>query len=329
MKSEKICKELFDNLYDYPAKGKFSRRGFLKSLPLAAYAASNINYNNADAHDLAKVSNWIPHVAVGSDYRTTIELVNSGDDNSGIIEFWDDFGNPMVVNFNKSLGSSFPYSVKKGGSLSAYTDDLGQTKTGYVLVKSNNSASNLGAGLSFTYYINGQRGVLPVQESPLSAKFCFPAVTNLKENKYTGVALLNPNNSPATVEIDIRRADGSSLLTSNYSITIPSNHKISKYLHEMVLGLDNYQGDVAIFAKGSDGKDMLITATALQQDGNSFLTVPLMPDAAYTKSQAQVSGSVRTLDGKPVMGQDVIVESSGIKQTVKTNSFGNYKAGIN
>ena len=59
----------------------------------------------------------LPQFALGGGWATQLALVNNGSSgSSGRIDIYDPSGNPMAVQLNGALQSSFTYSIAAGGT---------------------------------------------------------------------------------------------------------------------------------------------------------------------------------------------------------------------
>jgi hypothetical protein len=146
---------------------------------------------------------YFPQIADGNDgkirFQTTLILVNTGEETSAKVEFFDSAGSPMALNL-EGLGtaSSFNMVLKSGQSLSTMTPGEGAFKIGYARVSTSHGVGGT-AVFSRTDPVAGnllyEAGV---PASHALSHFVF-MIDSLGE-KDTGIALVHPfsDDAPAT-----------------------------------------------------------------------------------------------------------------------------------
>ncbi len=130
--------------------------------------------------------------------------------------------------------------------------------------------------VQYRYKVNGQQigqatvtGMQPTRKFSFYARRYSGADQDLSE---TGVSLVNPNLTSATVTITRRDADGR--VIDSYKETIQPYHQLSKFIGQMgpPLGAANFEGSIDV------SSDIPIVGVALQTTGDgtnfNFSTIP-------------------------------------------------------
>lgn len=89
---------------------------------------------------------------------------------------------------------------------------------------------------------------------------------------YTGMALANPNATPANITMSLRNSQGAILSTR--SIVLPPNGHLAKYLAE-IFSPDEiaspFQGRVEVVSSQP------VAGLSLRQEGGHFISLPMIP----------------------------------------------------
>lgn len=123
----------------------------------------------------------------------------------------------------------------------------------------------------------------------------------------TGVAIANPLNVSVNVTLDLRKLDGSSAGISPFTITVPANGQIAKFLNEFFpnlalpfQGVLRITGSAAVSVAGLRGRvnernDFLITTTSpspiVSSSVSSSLVFPHLVDGGGYTTQIIVVGN--------------------------------------
>jgi len=184
---------------------------------------------------------YFSQFADGAGFSTEILLMNlTSATITGTVTFFGNSGQALTMNFGASVGSvnALNYSIPGNGMLKFTT--TGSTpgtplQVGYAVVTSSSGALPSGA-VVFSCY-NGTGGlasVAGVLNSPLttwSRMYTEKSYSPLTRN--TGVAIVNPNNSAATVQLSLVSLDGS--FTTSNTITLAANNHTAAFIDQSVL----------------------------------------------------------------------------------------------
>ncbi|MBZ5536572.1 MAG: SBBP repeat-containing protein [Acidobacteriia bacterium] len=177
----------------------------------------------------------------GGGYSTALLLMNlTGTPISGTVSFWDDNGHAVTLNFGPSIGSrsTLNYSIPGNGMLKFTTTGLTpgtSLHVGFVVVTSTSGALPSGAVIFSSYNGTGglasQAGVL---NSPVTSNSrMYVEKSNSPLPRDTGVAIVNPNSSAATLQLNLVSLDGS--FTAVNTITLPANAHLSAFVGQSAL----------------------------------------------------------------------------------------------
>ncbi len=214
----------------------------------------------------------------GSDQRlqTTIELLEddffeSEGVVSGVIEFYDDNGNPLELTLNGATGSAFPFQLNEAELARFTTAGSGELKTGWVHVHSDQPISG---SLSFGIR-DSQENVLTdvgVPASVLGNEFTIFA--DSIGSSRTGVAASNPSvDQSLDLVFTLNRSDGSQVAVEERTL-VPRGH-LAIFLDELFStapGIDEFEGSVVIRSGSVALSGSLSSQTA---PGSSFAAVTL------------------------------------------------------
>jgi hypothetical protein len=120
----------------------------------------------------------------------------------------------------------------------------------------------------FTRALNdtSQAGILP---SGLTTNSLVFVSSSGRLSRNVGVALVNPNNTPVTVTLTLRRDDGTAFATS-INVNVPAMQQVSKFVTELFLGLPaDFIGTLTLTSTGPVG------VVGLRFRGANFSTIPI------------------------------------------------------
>ena len=153
----------------------------------------------------------LPQIADGGGYQTTIILMNTSNaTESGTVRFYGNDGAPLAVRMadGGAAGTQFPYTIPAGGFLRLVTDGSpAEVEAGWAqLTRDAGSAAPVGAAI-FGY----TRGTVLVTETGVAAT---TATTHARiyvdqsGGHDTGIAVVNPGNSPLRITATAYALDG-------------------------------------------------------------------------------------------------------------------------
>jgi hypothetical protein len=158
----------------------------------------------------------VTHMAAGGGWSTLIVLINLGTTPANYtLKFFGDSGSPQEFNFKNPatqqvLGNQSVLSgnLPLGGEVYIKArDQANTTTTGWALIDPS-SIGDIGAEVVFTYDLNGQQAIVPV-ENASTQKFTIPFDNT--GGGATGIALANPHANPVTVNVVFRDMNGATL----------------------------------------------------------------------------------------------------------------------
>ena len=171
-----------------------------------------------------------PQIAAGDGYSTQLVLINTASSPvSGTIRFTDSLGQPLPLRLNNSTASQFPYQIDPNGTFKATLDNPASLAVGYALV-SPDPASPSPSGTAIFQFIRNNTIVTEAgvaATSPTTNARIF--VDNI--NTYTGVALANSSDQPASVRFLLLDRFGN--LISFASRTLPPRGHIAIFAHQL------------------------------------------------------------------------------------------------
>ena len=153
----------------------------------------------------------------------------------------------------------------------------GTLQTGFAVIT---PLTGTGEGLSVTETFGQQSGATFFQAgvvaSPLVTLTDVVVNVNIATGLNTGVAVVNPNNSPATVTFTLRDQLGNTV--ANRSLTIGAHQQVSRFVTELFSGVpaltQPFTGLMFI------GSDLPFGAVALAFNGPSFTSLPVASQLA-------------------------------------------------
>jgi hypothetical protein len=221
-------------------------------------------------------------------FSTEILLMNlTGTPISGTVSFTDDNGHAVTLNFGPSIGSTstLNYSIPGNGMLKFTT--TGSTsgtpvQAGAVVVTSTAGALPSAAVVFSSYNGTGglasQAGVLNSPVTTYSRMYVEKSTSPLARD--TGVAIVNPNSSAATVQLNLVSLDG--LFTASNTITVPANNHMAAFIDQSALMgsavssiPSNFQG-VLTLSSNVPIAPVTLRSTTNQRGENLYSTLPVV-----------------------------------------------------
>jgi hypothetical protein len=249
---------------------------------------SSLILNAARVADLATVDNKpvvIPHFVDGAGWFTEIVLVNTSEERmSGEIRFFGQDGNPLEVTLESTPGSIFsfdvaPRSFQRLNSTGSVNELITVGSIQFVPYPGSNTPS---ISALFNLIQNG----VTVTRTNIDAQLPSKAYRLIAEasgdfdnaeiDSYrTGIAIANPADVPATVQLELRNLVGNPTGFAG-SVTIPAKGQFVGYLHQ-IPGFESvpvpYQGVLRANTTSSAGISILGLRARINERLNYLATV--------------------------------------------------------
>jgi hypothetical protein len=205
-------------------------------------------------------------------WRTALMLSNP--DSSGpasiSVSFFNDDGTPMNVGINGTTGSQFSFSLPSSGTLQVETSGAGNIKTGWASIQSEKSLSGISI---FSFYDGAGNYVSEMGAPATAATTSFSMFVQTTTDINTGIAIANPNSSPAQVTLTLRDSQGDAT-GSPVSVTVPANGHIQGYVTDIFPQETMPQG----FSGTLDVVSQVpVVGMNERQRGQHFTWLPLIP----------------------------------------------------
>ncbi len=241
----------------------------------------------------------LPYFADGAGWTSELVLVNPTDgEMNGTVQFLDGNGTNVNVTIGKQTGSSFAYSIPKGGSERLLTEGNETIQTsGSVHITTSGDGAGADAFTILSYKADGvtvSQTALPAASGTALRMFAEVAGTaGQPDSIQSGLAIANAESTAVNVTVDLDRLDGSSTgLTSSF--TMPAAGQSTKLLSEMFPTLPNpFQGVVRISTSASTisvmgfrsrynerGDVLTIGTTPVKESANTAGEVMVLPQIA-------------------------------------------------
>ena len=210
-------------------------------------------------------------------YQTSFVLVNDSDyDVAGAMKFYGDNGAPLKLTVGTVNDSTIPINIKKGRLLRLATSGTGQLQTGWVSIETNQPLTGTASfGIRDVYgKIFTDVGVA---ESLLGTSFTIFA--DSKNNTYTGLALVNPSDTDATVlRLELIDDKGAKITETTQKLSALGH--TARFLNEFfpnVANINNFEGSLIV--NSTDGRKF--AGITLRLNGDQFTSLPMVaPPAA-------------------------------------------------
>jgi hypothetical protein len=228
-----------------------------------------------DLSDTATASPVVfPHYADGGGWATQLALVNPGDSViSGSLQFVNDQG---------AVTLTVGYTIPARGAQTVKTPGTGTTiQKGSVRVLPSSGSTAPGGVAIFSFRPNG----ITVSEAGVAAATTGSAFQVYVESAgdfnggtagsmQSGIAIANLSNSAATVNVEVRALDGTSIGSS--TITVPANGQSASFLNQ-IPGLTLPQTFQCTLRIVSDSPISLIGLRSRYNERGDFLTTTTPP----------------------------------------------------
>lgn len=224
-----------------------------------------------------------PQIAVGgaqgSEYRTSVVVVNAGSQASIVNEsFTRSNGSAMQVTVSGTTASSFNLVVPPLGTARLQATGVTDTLAGYARLLSNVPVS----GTALFKLMNGERVVSEAGVGLSKPTRRFRLYIDNLNNAYSGYAVANHGSRPAALTLTLRDQNGKTVQTKSLPTLSPGTH-IAKFAAEA----DQFGPSAGAGFEGSIefASDQEVAAVALRYDNAAqdvFSTIPVLVDEAAT-----------------------------------------------
>jgi deoxycytidylate deaminase len=184
--------------------------------------------------DMSKYSGvtrvFSPQFETGSGFKTILNVINGNSQVASItIGLHNSDGSPITAPVSFTLQ---PGGQLKDDLVAIFRYDPAVRQAGGWL-EVNSTVDQVVGTISFTNTSDTFLAGFELQGVPLS-DFIFPLVSQ-NESYMTGLALLNPDNSAATVRVELWTPDGT--LSGSRTLTLAGGTRTSQYLNQIIQGL--------------------------------------------------------------------------------------------
>jgi hypothetical protein len=267
---------------------------------------------------------FFPQIAEGGGYQTTIILINTSNlYETGVVRFYDNSGNGLVIDLaNSSTSSSqFPYSIPPGGLARLVTSGAPQdVKVGWAqLVPDSGSTLPMGAGI----FGLTQRGVLVTESGvPATVPTTHARIyVDQSGGHDTGLAIVNPERSPIRIIATAFLSDGITPAgIGQGSIDLPASGHAAAFVWQMIAGLpDGYKGVLDISSTNPFGA---LTLRSLTNGRGDFLLTSF-PIADANQSPAAPIIFPQIADGGGYQTEIILLSTSWAPSSATVTFLGN------
>lgn len=228
--------------------------------------------------DSPQTSFILPQIANSPLIQTSFVMFNLATTaNANVsISLTQDDGSPLEVGLlNGMSGSQFNFLIPAFGVMFVQTDRLGELSVGAARVE-----SDLPIGVTAIFTIFDQDGNIVTEagvgDSPQNAAFSLPV--DLTQGFDTGMALFNPNQDAAILQVDFLPGDddaqpqGVSFQVA--PLNLASFNHLAQFVSELIPDLGLAQGQLAVTS------DVPVAALTLRQGAVSLTTLPVRQGVA-------------------------------------------------
>jgi hypothetical protein len=182
---------------------------------------------------------YFPQLADGGGYTTTVILSNtSGATETGTISISDDAGSPLSVRpISDTVGPSFSYSIPTGGTFIFKTDGSPSSVRAGWLKVTPDSGSNAPIGAGVLSY--SPAGILVTESGIPSSQATTRAriYVDMSNGHDTGLAVINPSDTPLTVTLEAFHKNGSNAGNGPATMTLQTGGHLAAFVRELISGL--------------------------------------------------------------------------------------------
>jgi hypothetical protein len=205
----------------------------------------------------------------GGGWQTTFYLANrSNSQTTATVTFYDDTGTPMSVSIGGQQTTQITISLPPLATTELKTDGTGVLKTGWATLQADQSI----AGLALFTFLDDSGGFVDEVGSPATiALRSTSAFAQTSPGISTGVAIANPNSSPA--DVTLIATDLNLQEMASTTITLPAMGHIARYITELFpqAALRTFDGKIEVISAWP------LATLALRQRESVFTTYPVIP----------------------------------------------------
>ncbi len=208
-------------------------------------------------------------ISEGSSWRTEMHLANRDIVPCHVsVRFYGDDGAPMILVIQGQNSSQFDFTLPPLGTLNLETEGLGALKTGWASVTADQSLSGIAIFSFFDAKGELQDAVGTGASIDLSSMALFATWSG---NVDTGIALANPGDTTATMNLTLRDSVGVVRSVTQHALA-PKAH-MAGYLIELFAPEalpPSFQGRIELLS------DSPVVAVGLRQQGSRWTSLPIM-----------------------------------------------------
>jgi hypothetical protein len=226
---------------------------------------TTVNGSGLARSQMLSVVNYVPQVAGGGDWISSITITNPSPTASvhGIVNTFQSSGTAMPAAL---IDPNISFLIPPGGSTTVNLHNKGNLATGYVRVYSSADVT-LKAAYNFPTF------PASATVTPVTARSVSIPVTMAPGSFGTGIAFLNV--TAGTVILSLRNSFGLPLGSSSFDVT--AGQHVVGFIDNFFSGLSTpFSGRLVIENRPATG-DGVISAIGLQFDGSSLLPVAITP----------------------------------------------------
>jgi sugar lactone lactonase YvrE len=256
-----------------------------------------------------------PQFADGGGYATSIILLNTSNvTETGTIQLRDDNGNPITVtSADGGSASIFSYSIPVGGAFRFQTDGFPATaKTGWVQVTPDADAATPAGAAVFSY--NPEDILITESGVPATDATTYARIyVDLSGSHNTGLAVVNPTSTHATITMTAFQSDGVTGIGSNHDpLQLSGQGHSAHFVNEFIAGLPaEFRGVLDIF---SSTPFAALTLRSLYNERNDFL-LATFPVADMTKIAPSPIVFPHIADGGGYATEFILISPGGASST--------------
>ena len=227
----------------------------------------------------------LPHFTDGAGWTTQVVLTNPSDDSiNGTVQFFgpgstNQDATPLTLSVNGVMSSTFNYGIASRSVVRLVTGNTGDSvQTGSVRI----TPSSGTAPVAVEIFSFRNRGITVSQASILAAAtgstFRMYAETSGPVTQplsiQSGVAISNPGQTPATVNIVLTQMDGS-IVGQPTTVTLPPSGQTARFVKELFPSSpNNFNGFIAVTASSPIG---VVGLRMRYNERGDFLMAPTPP----------------------------------------------------
>jgi hypothetical protein len=275
-----------------------------------------------DLNSTATASSLIvPQIVDGGGIPTRLLLMNTSSSMTatGTISLFDDNGSPLSADFG-ALGrqSQLSYSLQPDGMIKFSTTGIGQTRAGYAVVTPQSGPLPAGSaifGANNSAGLTSEAGVLPAP--PTTSARMYTEVSSSDVMRNTGMALVNPNATAATVNLTL--VDNLTGQVRTNTLNLAANGHNGKLLTELFpdVPANSFQGTLTLTS------NVAIASVALRLTTNQRgdLILSTLPVADLNNPPATTQYLAQIVVGGGYTTELILINTASNSSTVRMNFY--------